>query len=98
MRRYGNILDSTPTMMFTVAPPPHFNYALMPCLGCQNSPRPHKCIHPNIYCISDQMRALHFEPECTNSLQCSNSSASDSASDHSPPDTPSLSIVSDRGK
>ncbi|XP_075214834.1 uncharacterized protein LOC142320667 [Lycorma delicatula] len=100
MRRYGNILEAAPpaTMMFTMAPPP-LNYALTtPCLGCLTSgPRPHKSIHPNIYCLSDPMRALHLDSDCPNSLHCSNSSASDSASDHSPPDTPSLSTASDRG-
>lgn len=94
MRRFTNILEGSPAF-FAMAPQPIHYAAIMSCLGCQqNGPRPHKC---QMFCLTEQMRAMQFDPECPNSLHCSNSSASDSASDHSPPDTPSLSNVSDRG-
>lgn len=81
--------------MYTVGPPPVLCTGTPPCYTCVIGSRgPHnKSIHPQFI---DQMKALRLDAEA--SLHNSNSSASDSASDHSPPDTPCLTITTDRGK
>lgn len=84
--------------MYTMVPPPMLCTANSQCYTCAVgvTRAPHnKCPQPHHQPFIDQMRALRLDSE-TNLP--SNSSASDTASDHSPPDTPSLSNASDRGK
>uniref|UniRef100_A0A1B6DUD1 CCHC-type domain-containing protein n=1 Tax=Clastoptera arizonana TaxID=38151 RepID=A0A1B6DUD1_9HEMI len=95
-RRYVNI-DNTltsPGLIYTVGPPPVICNGNPQCYTCYIGSRtPHnRSLHPQFL---DQMKALRLDAD--NCLHTSNSSASDSASDHSPPDTPSLSTHSDRG-